>query len=97
MAYRIIFEDVKKTIHEITILDSVPNVGDDIVITYRDYAGHLTGDQDAFPVKHRTFGYEKFDRPAGYSAPLDNGMHLTTVHVLLGDPIQAVVFEKAED
>ena len=97
MAYRIIFEDVKKTIHEITILDSVPNVGDDIVITYRDYAGHLTGDQDAFPVKHRTFGYEKFDRPAGYSSPLDNGMHLTIVHVLLGDPVDPIVFEEAED
>ncbi len=97
MAYRIIFEDVKKTIHEVTILDSVPNVGDDIVITYRDYSGQLTGKVDAFPVKHRTFGYEKFDRPAGYVTPLDNGMHLTTVHVLLGDPIQAVVFEKVED
>ena len=97
MAYRIIFEDVKKTIHEIAILDSVPNVGDDIVITYRDYSGQLTGKIDAFPVKHRTFGYEKYDRPAGYGSPLDNGMHLTTVHVLLGDPIQPVVFEKPED
>lgn len=97
MAYKVIFEDVKKTIHELTILDSVPNVGDDIVITYRDYAGNLTGVVDAFPVKHRTFEYEKFDRPAGYVAPLDNGMHLTTVHVLLGEPVHPVVFEKAAD
>jgi len=96
MAYRVIFEDLKKTIHEIAILDGVPNVGDDIVITYRDYTGHLTGDIDAFPVKHRTFGYEKFDRPAGTS-PLDRAMYLTTVHVLLGDPIQSVVFETPED
>lgn len=97
MAYKVIFEDVKKTIHEVTILDSVPNVGDDIAITYRDYVGHLTGAVDTFSVTHRTFEYEKFDRPADYVAPLDNGMHLTTVHVLLGDPVHPVVFEKATD
>ncbi len=98
MAYRIIFEDVKKTINEIAILDGVPNVGDDVAITYRDYNGHLTGKVVAHPVKHRTFGYEKFNRPAGYSSsPLDSAMHLTTVHVLLGDPVHPVVFEKTED
>ena len=97
MGYRIIFEDRAKTISEITFLDGVPEVGDDITITYRDYNGHLTGKVASFPVKHRTFGYEKFDRPAGYSSPLDNGMHLTTVHVLLGEPVHPIVFEKAEN
>ena len=96
MAYRIIFEDVKKTIHEISILDSVPNVGDDIAITYRDQSGHLTGKTVAFPVKHRTFGYDKINRPEGYSSPLDNVMYATTVHVLLGEPVHPIVFEKAE-
>ena len=96
MAYRIIFKDVKKTVHEIAILDGVPNVGDDVSITYRDMNGHLTGKVAAFPVKHRTFGYEKFNRPAPLS-PLDNAMHLTTVHVLLGDPVHPIVFEKTED
>lgn len=97
MGYRIIFEDVKKTIHEITFLDGVPNVGDDIAITHRDHNGHLTGKVEAFPVKHRTFGYDKFNRPEGYSSPLDNAMNLTTVHVLLGEPVHPIVFEKAED
>lgn len=96
MAYRIIFEDVKKTIHEIAILDSVPNVGDDIAITHRDQNGHLTGELVAFSVKHRTFVYEKFNRPAPLS-PLDNAMNLNTVHVLLGESVHPIVFEKAED
>lgn len=96
MAYRVIFEDVKNTIHEVAILDSVPNVGDDIMITYRDQDGRLTGDEDAFSVKHRTFGFEKFDRPVGLS-PLDNAMRLVTVHVLLGDSVHPIVFEKPED
>ena len=96
MAYRIIFEDVKKTIHEVAILDGVPNVGDDIAITYRDRSGKLTGEVVAHPVKHRTFGYDKINRPADWS-PLDNAMYLTTVHVLLGEPVHPIVFEKAED
>jgi len=96
MGYRIIFEDVKKTIHEIAFLDSIPNVGDDIAITYRDLNGNLTGELVAFSVKHRTFVYEKFDRPAPLS-PLDNGMNLNTVHVLLGESVHPIMFEKAEN
>jgi len=96
MGYRIIFEDVKKTIREVAILDGVPNVGDNIAITYRDQNGHLTGEVVAFPVKHRTFGYEKFNRPAG-SSHLETAMNLNTVHVLLGEPVHPIVFEKAED
>ncbi len=95
MAYRIIFEDVKKTIHEISILDSVPSVGDDIAITYRDSSGHLTGELAAFSVKHRTFVYEKYDRPA--DDLIDNSMHLNTVHVLLGESVHPIMFEKTED
>ncbi len=97
MAYRIIFEDVKKTIHEIAILDSVPDVGDNIAITYRDYNGKLTGEIVAFEVRHRTFGYEKYERPAGYSSHLETAMHLNTVHILLGDQVHPIMFEKAED
>ena len=96
MAYRIIFEDVKKTIHEIAILDSVPDVGDDIAITYRDHSGRLTGEVAAFSVKHRTFAYDKYNRSASLSM-LDSSMHLVTVHVLLGDPVHPIVFEKAEN
>lgn len=96
MAYRIIFKDVKNTIREVAILDGVPNVGDNIAITYRDATGKLTGEVVAFPVKHRTFGYDKINRSAG-SSPLDNGMYLTTVHVLLGEPVHPIMFEKAED
>lgn len=95
MAYRIIFEDVKKTIHEIAFLDGVPNVGDVISITHYDASAHPTGEVTAFPIKHRTFEYSKFHRPAGGS--LDSHMHLDTVHILLGDPVQPVVFEKTED
>ena len=95
MGYRIIFEDVKKTIHEITFLDGVPNVGDDIAITYRDQAGNLTGEIAAFSVTHRTFVYEKYDRPAGDL--IDGAMHLNTVHVLLGESVHPIVFEKPED
>ncbi len=96
MAYRIIFEDVKKTIREIAILDGVPNVGDNIAITYRDLNGRLTGKVVAFEVRHRTFGYEKFDRPED-EMRRGVAMHLATVHVLLGDEVHPILFEKAED
>ena len=95
MGYRIIFEDRAKTIHEIAFLDAVPNVGDDIAITYRDQAGNLTGKLLAFSVKHRTFVYEKYDRPA--DDLIDGAMHLNTVHVLLGESVHPIMFEKMED
>ena len=95
MAYRIIFEDVKKTIHEIAILDSVPNVGDDIVMTYFDPELKCIGEA-AFPVKHRTFAYKKYFSPPGGQS-LGNSIHLDKVHVLLGEPIHPIVFETPED
>lgn len=82
MAYKVIFKSPGGMVEE-CVLDSVPDIGDDVTITHYDPEGEPTGWKATFPVLARRWDYEKHDRPSG-SSLLDSHMYLTTVHVKLG-------------
>ncbi len=89
MAYKVIFTSPdgstspnSSRIVEETILDSVPNIGDDITITHYDLEGEPTDKVDTYPVLGRRWAYDKHDRVTGHM--LDSQMHLVTVYVELG-------------
>ena len=91
MAYKVIFTapdgstSPNGRIVEECILDSVPNIGDDVMITHYDLEGEPSGKVDTYPVLGRRWAYDKYDRVTGHM--LDSQMHLVTVHISLGLPM----------